>query len=91
MSEESDVDLDMEGVVEVNFNLIWDNMFGNELKLRDVLGKVFCKFYKEILNSLHLDFFFAHIQVVKQNFTMLQVSWCLQPTNFNIGFDGLAK
>ena len=33
MSEESDVDLDMEGVVEVNFNLIWDNMFRNELKL----------------------------------------------------------
>ena len=30
MSEESDVDLDMEGVVEVNFNvfyLIWDKTF----------------------------------------------------------------
>ena len=46
MSEESDVDLDMEGVVEVNFNvfyLTWDKTFQNELKLCEVRGKVFCK------------------------------------------------
>ena len=36
MSEESDVDLDMEGVVEVNFKvfyLSWDKTFRNKLKL----------------------------------------------------------
>ena len=72
MSEESDVELDMEGVVEVNFNvfffyLIWDKTFQNKLKLWEVLGKVFCKiftflkihFHEIFLNSLNPDFFFA--------------------------------
>ena len=50
MSEESDVDLDMEGVVEVNFNvfyLIWDSTFRSELKLQEVCGKSFAKSIKE--------------------------------------------